>query len=133
VNNICCANYYKGTCRKVVCEKCFKDYGWDWDAASKAPMEWACTHCSNVCPPRAQCAIYRRTNERRRETQQRLRHPRAFVLDEDDNPPADARSTGGRTREDGHQCGANQVDAMPRRHTTMYDGPTLPRYSMYGM
>lgn len=32
--------------------------------------KWRCTHCRQECPDRAQCAIYKRTNERRREQQQ---------------------------------------------------------------
>jgi hypothetical protein len=71
VNNICCNNFRKGTCRKVICEKCFNDYGWDWARFTKKPSEWTCTHCRDCCPSRAQCAIYRRTNERRREHLQR--------------------------------------------------------------
>jgi hypothetical protein len=71
VNNICCNNFKKGTCRKVICEKCFNDYGWDWARFTERPSEWICTHCRDCCPSRAQCAIYRRTNERRREHLQR--------------------------------------------------------------
>lgn len=46
---------------------------WDWKAASAPESAWVCTHCRHVCPDRAQCAIYRRTNERRREQQQQQR------------------------------------------------------------
>lgn len=73
VSIISCKNFFLGTCRKVICEKCFMEYGWDWGAAIKRPYEWQCTHCQNICPSRAQCSVYRRTNERRREQQQRLR------------------------------------------------------------
>lgn len=73
VKNMCCANFYKGSCRKVICQKCFEEYGWDWEGASANPMSWLCTHCQGACPSRAQCAIYQRTNERRREHQQRLK------------------------------------------------------------
>lgn len=48
-----------------------------------------------MCPPRAQCAIYKRTNERRRELQQRLRHPQTFPGMENDSPPQDNFPSGG--------------------------------------
>lgn len=35
--------------------------------ASQVNSQWVCTHCRNACPVRAQCAIYKRTNERRRD------------------------------------------------------------------
>jgi len=76
VELLSCANLASGACRKVVCEKCFIEYKWDWKAAIRSRASWQCTHCRRVCPNRAQCAIYRRTNERRREQQQttRARH-----------------------------------------------------------
>lgn len=74
------------------CEKCFNEYGWDWKAASKRSREWVCTHCRNICPPRAQCAIYRRTNERRRELQQRLREPQG-VAPSGTSAPAEERQS----------------------------------------
>lgn len=86
VNSISCTNFRKGTCRKVVCQKCFLEYGWNWKAAIERLSEWSCTHCRDICPPRAQCAIYKRTNERRREQQQRLRHPRTFPGSENESP-----------------------------------------------
>lgn len=72
---LACGNLASGACRKVVCEKCFAEYGWDWNraAALAARGAWQCTHCRRACPRRAQCAIYRRTNERRREQQQQAR------------------------------------------------------------
>lgn len=53
-------------CRKVTCEKCFIDFGWDYTYA-KAISDWTCCHCRGVCPERAQCFIYRRTNDRRHQ------------------------------------------------------------------
>ncbi len=73
VELLACANLASGACRKVVCEKCFAEYKWDWKTAEKNRSSWQCTHCRRVCPRRAQCAIYRRTNERRREQQQAAR------------------------------------------------------------
>ena len=46
---------------------------WDWEAASEPDGYWICTHCRGCCPERAQCAIYKKTNERRREQQQQQR------------------------------------------------------------
>lgn len=42
---------------------------WDWNWAIESNNAWVCPHCQGICPERAQCAIYRRTNERRREQQ----------------------------------------------------------------
>lgn len=53
-------------CRKVTCEKCFIDFGWDYNYA-KTLSDWTCCHCRGVCPERAQCFIYRRTNDRRHQ------------------------------------------------------------------
>jgi len=70
VRQVVCANIHEEayTCRKVVCEKCFTDNGWDWEAASTGPVAaaWVCTHCRDTCPARSQCRTYRRTNERLR-------------------------------------------------------------------
>ncbi len=63
---IACTNVGRGTCRKVVCEKCFRDYKWEWKSAVLDPA-WTCCHCRGVCPDRAQCFIYRRTNDRRHQ------------------------------------------------------------------
>lgn len=45
VSLISCANLQTGACRKVVCEKCFDDFGWDWENAIRSDVSWACTHC----------------------------------------------------------------------------------------
>lgn len=70
VRQVVCANIHEEayTCRKVVCEKCFTDNEWDWEAASTGPAAatWICTHCRDACPARSQCRTYRRTNERLR-------------------------------------------------------------------
>eukprot|EP00171_Calliarthron_tuberculosum_P007269 IDg7269t1 len=54
---------------------------------------WECTHCRAACPRRAQCAIYRRTNERRREQQQRGRARRdcPMSITHSHPPPPDPR------------------------------------------
>jgi len=66
VRAISCFNTLFGVCRKIVCEKCFHQNGWDWEAASKPGARWACIHCKGLCPDRAQCNTYKRTNQRRR-------------------------------------------------------------------
>lgn len=53
---------------------------WDWKAAVDLGAKWICTHCRQMCPERAQCAIYRRTNERRREQQQQQRSAKVNAL-----------------------------------------------------
>lgn len=60
-----CARVRDARCRKVVCERCFTRFGWDWAAAADDPA-WTCTHCRGVCPPgRSQCYIYARVNAAR--------------------------------------------------------------------
>lgn len=54
VTLLACGNALEGSCRKVVCEKCFETFGWDWAAALKPNSMWTCTHCrqayvSNAC------------------------------------------------------------------------------------
>ncbi|KAA8498578.1 hypothetical protein FVE85_6163 [Porphyridium purpureum] len=66
VRAISCFNTLFGVCRKIICEKCFEQYGWDWEAASKPGARWSCAHCKGICPERAQCNTYKRTNQRRR-------------------------------------------------------------------
>jgi hypothetical protein len=67
VKQIACVNVSKGNCRKVVCDRCFKEHGWDWEAAIAPRSEWQCTHCRGVCTPRAQCEIYKKTNAKRKK------------------------------------------------------------------
>jgi len=60
-----CMNIAVGTCRKVVCRRCFADYSWDWYAAANDAF-WVCSHCSGTCPsPRASCFTYNKSNKRR--------------------------------------------------------------------
>jgi hypothetical protein len=40
-----CGNSHKGICRKVVCEKCFDVFGWNWGEACALKDNWICTHC----------------------------------------------------------------------------------------
>mmetsp|Transcript_42435 Transcript_42435/g.104370 ORF Transcript_42435/g.104370 Transcript_42435/m.104370 type:complete len:119 (-) Transcript_42435:99-455(-) len=61
-----CANLEKYLCRKVVCEVCFEDFGWNWDAAKGCPESYLCSHCTGTCPTRAQCKIYQRVNSKRK-------------------------------------------------------------------
>jgi len=62
-----CGGVQDGTCRKVICIKCFRRYGWDWEAALLEKSRWRCSHCRNVCPDQSQCHAYRKTNERRKQ------------------------------------------------------------------
>jgi len=58
-----CSQVSTGYCRKMICDKCFQAYGWNWDEAVNDP-HWLCPHCSDSCPPRAQCKVYGRNSER---------------------------------------------------------------------
>lgn len=65
--HVSCGNLIKGKCRKTVCKKCFMQYGWDMEVARNSQRTgWVCSHCVGNCPRRAQCHIYDRTSERRR-------------------------------------------------------------------
>mmetsp|Transcript_3464 Transcript_3464/g.6496 ORF Transcript_3464/g.6496 Transcript_3464/m.6496 type:complete len:278 (+) Transcript_3464:254-1087(+) len=79
VNQVICCNLLSGSCRKAVCEVCFEDNGWDWNAAIHNPNSWVCPHCSGICPTRAQCYTYMKTNCRRRngEVTKRTRKPKS--------------------------------------------------------
>uniref|UniRef100_A0A7S1TIE4 Zinc-finger domain-containing protein n=1 Tax=Compsopogon caeruleus TaxID=31354 RepID=A0A7S1TIE4_9RHOD len=66
IPTVVCLNIRGGLCRKVVCQKCFETYQWDFESAAKEDSGWLCTHCREVCPPRAQCFIYQRVNTRRK-------------------------------------------------------------------
>lgn len=61
-----CSNIRNGLCRKVLCQSCFLCFGWDWNEAVDIRKNWCCPHCTDICPPRAQCFTYERTNNRRR-------------------------------------------------------------------
>lgn len=67
VTLLSCANALEGSCRKVVCKKCFETFSWDWEEAIQPNSRWSCTHCRQECPQRAQCHIYKRTNNRRHQ------------------------------------------------------------------
>mmetsp|Transcript_13098 Transcript_13098/g.40340 ORF Transcript_13098/g.40340 Transcript_13098/m.40340 type:complete len:283 (+) Transcript_13098:216-1064(+) len=77
VRNAVCKNIELGTCRKVICEKCFTAFGWDWNAATSLSSTWLCTHCTSSCPARSQCGIYNRTNSKRKT--QKVRAGDEFV------------------------------------------------------
>lgn len=73
-----CSKIKYGTCRKVICEKCFQLYGYgDFDAAKKTnETDWLCPHCKGKCPPRAQCRTYQRINDRLRISRLKQERPR---------------------------------------------------------
>lgn len=62
-----CSKIRKGTCRKVICERCFGLYKYgNFEQAYEQPSSWICTHCTGQCPPKAQCRTYQRINEQLR-------------------------------------------------------------------
>lgn len=60
-----CKNLVDGSCRKVICDRCFVRYGWSWDDYVKDSSSWLCPHCSESCPPKASCHLYNRINSNR--------------------------------------------------------------------
>lgn len=96
VRLVACCNISKGTCRKVICEKCFAEYQYgDLTAAlDTAHSSWCCPHCAGGCPDRAQCRTYQRVNDRLRVD--RLKNPgakrkRSGDGNTTDQPPKRAR------------------------------------------
>ncbi len=61
-----CSRMAQGLCRKIVCEQCFREQGWDFEATQQNPSSWRCPHCTDTCPARSQCHIYNRINARRK-------------------------------------------------------------------
>ncbi|KAA8494888.1 hypothetical protein FVE85_3129 [Porphyridium purpureum] len=57
-----CSNLTDGSCRKVVCDRCFCRYGWSWQEYQDNPGTWKCAHCLELCPPKASCHLYSRIN-----------------------------------------------------------------------
>lgn len=72
-----CARIKEGLCRKVICNKCFGKFGWDWDAAQKNP-DWVCVHCRGDCPEGSQCFVYTKVNKAREK--KRGQHPKGSVV-----------------------------------------------------
>lgn len=60
----CANNIIDGSCRKVVCKRCFEDAARDY-AAAKNAGNWKCWHCTQSCPMRASCTTYNKTNQKR--------------------------------------------------------------------
>lgn len=77
-----CSKIKFGTCRKVICEKCFVKYGYgDFEDALKTnETGWLCPHCNDTCPARAQCRTYQRINDRLRVTRLKQECPRRRSL-----------------------------------------------------
>lgn len=78
VRLVVCSKIKEGTCRKVICEKCFEEYKYgDFDLALHTDAsEWICPHCSHTCPERAQCRTYQRINDRLRVSRLKQEKPR---------------------------------------------------------
>ncbi|KAA8493543.1 hypothetical protein FVE85_4680 [Porphyridium purpureum] len=66
VRQAVCYNVQTGSCRKVICEKCFAENGWDFELATAPDNEWYCCHCMRICPTRAQCNVYKKNTQRTR-------------------------------------------------------------------
>lgn len=64
-----CCKMQEGLCRKIVCEQCIREQGWDFNSIQANMSTWQCPHCAGVCPPRSQCHIYNRINARRKRAQ----------------------------------------------------------------
>lgn len=64
-----CRNLHVNGCRKVVCRKCYNTLGatTSWEKISAPADKWECIHCQGMCPEKAQCVIYAKTNARRRD------------------------------------------------------------------
>lgn len=65
-----CANIETGKCRKIVCSKCADQYQMpdvlERIAYPDTNVNWTCSHCRDVCPPKAQCTTYARINKERK-------------------------------------------------------------------
>mmetsp|Transcript_2335 Transcript_2335/g.4092 ORF Transcript_2335/g.4092 Transcript_2335/m.4092 type:complete len:275 (-) Transcript_2335:758-1582(-) len=73
VKQVSCRQIEATGCRKVVCRKCFDQFGWDWQSAFVENSSWMCPHCRNQCPARATCNIYYRTNQREQKKKRKRR------------------------------------------------------------
>lgn len=73
-----CSKIKEGICRKVICEKCFDEFGYgDFEAALETgTSSWCCPHCSDKCPDRAQCRTYQRINDRLRVNRLKQEKPK---------------------------------------------------------
>ncbi|KAA8497925.1 hypothetical protein FVE85_5510 [Porphyridium purpureum] len=65
-----CSNIKKRSCRKSVCVRCFTRFNWKMPTTDAERDVWQCCHCLNECPPKAQCEVYKRTNEKRKAKRQ---------------------------------------------------------------
>lgn len=64
-----CSNIRDGTCRKVICNLCVREYNiGDWENVTAPGTTWKCTHCVDACSTvsRAQCFVYTKTNLKRK-------------------------------------------------------------------
>lgn len=113
-----CGKIRLGTCRKVVCEKCFGIYGYgDFAKAyDTSKTEWMCPHCQGGCPARAQCGTYQRINDQLRVTRLKQERPRRR---------ASGRNGGG-TRGGDRGGGVEAMESNPTTPGT--GGSTSPSY-----
>lgn len=45
---VACARLVTTRCRKIVCKRCFDEYGWDWRKAIMGGCHWECSHCQQM-------------------------------------------------------------------------------------
>lgn len=78
VRLVVCTKIKEGTCRKVICEKCFEEYEYgNFEAAlATESSSWMCPHCAGQCPERAQCRTYQRINDRLRVNRLKQERPK---------------------------------------------------------
>lgn len=62
---VVCRNITQGTCRKVFCKPCMEKIFGEWDESKADSPTWECTHCAGVCPKKASCRYYSKTNNKR--------------------------------------------------------------------
>lgn len=48
VTAVACAKLMTTRCRKIICSRCFDEYGWDWRVATMGGSQWECAHCQQM-------------------------------------------------------------------------------------
>lgn len=136
--HVVCGNHAEGTCRKSTCEKCFYLFNSDQATGRAGAAEnWKCSHCRKECPKRAQCFIYDKTTDRRRQKKVNNRKRKIDVPQELTAPgfdrsceqePAPKRRL---IAEEGNECYTSiHVGDMSSIPSTLGDGWTLPFHGL---
>jgi len=50
------------SCRKAICQGCFRKYNLGDFQEAKNGGQWACSHCTGTCPPLSHCLQYMKVN-----------------------------------------------------------------------